>query len=119
MSEMRRDEIIYEEGWREVQPPDEEAAPLDETPPPEPVRRSAPLLISIQLVLCLIAALVLFILKAMDSEAYRAIMTAYKTQMARPVIAQEFFDAMDVSRLLQENAVTVSASPDELSPRQS
>ena len=117
MSEMRRDEIIYEEGWREAAAPPEEATPVDETQPHQPVKKPTPLLISIQLVLCLIAALVLFILKAMDSEAYCAIMTAYKTQMARPVISQEFFDTMDVSRLLRENAVTVSASPDELSPR--
>ena len=119
MSETRRDEIIYEEGWREAEPPPEETVPVDEAQlqAKEPEPAAKPLLISIQLVLCLIAALVLFVLKAMDSEAYRSFMTAYRTQMARPVISQEFFDALDVSRLLSESAVTVRSSPDEFSPR--
>ncbi len=119
MSEIRRDEIIYEEGWREAVPPPDEAEPVDEAQSlsAEPRKGSAPLLILIQLVVCLIAALVLFVLKAMDSEAYHGIMTAYKTQMARPVISQEFFDKMDVSRLMSEDAVTVRSSPDEIPHR--
>ena len=78
---------------------------------------SKPLLISIQLILCVIAVIVLFILKAMDSPAYHNFMTWYKVEMNRPVISQEFFRTFDVSRLAGGGEVTVKASADELPPR--
>ena len=118
MSEFGHNEIIYEEGWRENTPVGGDEPPADETPvdaAPSAVM-SKPLLISIQLILCVIAVIVLFILKAMDSPAYHNFMTWYKVEMNRPVISQEFFRTFDVSRLAG-GEVTVKASADELPPR--
>ena len=63
MSECKRNEIIYEESWREASPTVVEETPLDEAParaerPREENEKSRPLLITIQLVLSLLAALV-------------------------------------------------------------
>lgn len=123
MSEIRRDEIIYEDGWRDAQPTepvDEEAVPVDERQPAEESEKqdhSRPLLISVQLIICMMAALVLFVLKAMDSEAYHGFMKTYAEEMAKPVISQKVFDAVDWNALFGGDQVKVSATPDELSRR--
>lgn len=122
MSEMKRSEIIYEEGWRESAPAVSEETPVDEAPAaadavPEPPQ-SKPLLISIQLALCLLAALVLFLLKAMDSEGYHTFMDFYREELQKPVISQELFSAADIGKLFSENAVTIQATPDEAADRE-
>ena len=116
MSEFKRNEIVYEEGWREASPIMEEETPLDEAPvqpqrPREDNEKSRPLLITIQLVLSLLAALVLFLLKAMDSEGYYNFMDYYREELQKPVVSQEIFHAADA--LLEQNPVTVQATPDE------
>ena len=116
MSEFKRNEIIYEEGWREASPIMEEETPLDEAPAPverpqQENEKSKPLLITIQLVLSLLAALVLFLLKAMDSEGYYNFMDYYREELQKPVVSQEIFRAADA--LLEQNPVTVQATPDE------
>lgn len=118
MSEIKHNEIIYEEGWREAAPAvdAEVETPLDEAKPAsdqpkDDTERSRPLLITIQLVLSLLAALVLFLLKAMDSEGYYNFMDYYHEELQKPVISQEVFSAAD--ELFEQNAVTVEATPDE------
>ena len=107
MSEFKRNEIIYEEGWREASPPAVEETPLDEAPvraerPREENEKSRPLLITIQLVLSLLAALVLFLLKAMDY---------YREELQKPVVSEEIFRSADA--LFEQDPVTVQATPDE------
>lgn len=123
MSEIRRDEIIYEEGWRDAFSADREdeaaPAPSPEEPEGAPEEKkdvSRPWLTILQLILCMIAALVLFLLKAMDSGAYHSFMQSYDEAMAKPVISQKVFDAVDWNALFGGNQVTV-ATPDELPPR--
>lgn len=116
MSEFKRNEIIYEEGWREASPPAEEETPLDEAParaerPREENEKSRPLLITIQLVLSLLAALVLFLLKAMDSEGYYSFMDYYREELQKPVVSEEIFRSADA--LFEQDPVTVQATPDE------
>lgn len=118
MGEIQRSEIIYEEGWREAAPLMESQIPLDEVQPEEEETQesretSRPLLISLQLVLCLLLALVLFLLKAMDSGFYHDFMDYYHEELSKPVVSQEFFGAMDLSRLFSDDSVTVQATPDE------
>lgn len=116
MSENGRNEIIYEEGWRgNVTAAHGEPSP--EETPPAPKRDGTPLLISMQLILCAVAALVLLLLKAMDSPAYHGFMDWYRDRMNRPVISQEFFEGIGVDRLSSADEVTVEASADELAPR--
>lgn len=119
MSDSQRNQIIYEEGWRDSEPIGGDGVPVDEAAEPQtkPEDRSKPLLISIQLIVCIMAALVLFILKAMDSRAYHGFMTWYRVEMSRPVISQEFFERVGVGRLSTPDEVTVRESPDELLPR--
>lgn len=121
MSEIRRDEIVYEEGWRDKKTPVEDIpSPEDEREPQKPEdksERSRPLLTILQLILCMAAALVLFLLKAMDSGAYHDFMNAYDEEMAKPVVSQKVFDAVDWNALLRSDSVTVTASPDELPSR--
>ena len=113
----RHSEIIYEEGWREAEEPpvqpDTEEPPVDEVPKAE-VNDTKPLLVTIRLALCLIAAAALLILRAADSEWYHEFMTCYRVEMNRPVIAQDFFEALDLSRIFGEDGVRVKASPDEI-----
>lgn len=116
MNEFKRNEIIYEEGWRDASPPLVEETPLDEAPasaeqPQEEPDKSRPLLITIQLALSLLAALVLFLLKAMDSEGYYNFMDYYHEELQKPVVSQEIFHAADA--LFEQNAVTIQATPDE------
>lgn len=122
MSEIRRDEIIYEEGWRDrITPdPDIDAPPHEENKPFEPDQKpepSRPLLTILQLILCMLAALILFLLKAMDSGAYHDFMNTYDEEMQKPVVSQKVFDALDWNAILGSDSVTVTATPDEVSPR--
>ncbi len=124
MSEIRRDEIVYEEGWRDAKDEDPVDELTVEKPSGEPEKQpdikekgSRPLLTILQLVLCMAAALVLFVLKAMDSGAYHSFMKAYAEEMSKPVISQELFDAVDWNALFGAGPATVKATPDELPPR--
>lgn len=123
MSENRRDEIVYEEGWRDAKDEDATDASV-EKPSDEPEKHpddkekvSRPILTILQLVLCMAAALVLFVLKALDSGAYHGFMKAYTEEMSKPVISQELFDAVDWNALFGAGPATVKATPDELPPR--
>ncbi|WP_407383799.1 hypothetical protein [Ruminococcus sp.] len=129
MSEIKHSEIIYEEGWREAAPlaesavPDDSAPPLDEAQPDAAAGskipgRALPLLTVIRLVVCLAAALVLFLLKAMDSEGYYRFMDFYREELQKPVVSQELFSAEELRGLLAPNAVTVQATPDEAARRE-
>lgn len=122
MSDIKRNEIVYEEGWRETAPVVNGTVPIDEAQP-DPVieqteREGGKLLITIQLVLCLLAALVLFLLKAMDSEGYYSFIDYYHEELQKPVISEEVFRKADIGKLIAENPVEVQATPDEAAHRE-
>lgn len=118
MSDIRRDEIVYDEGWRESaparEPQDIPADEISEKPRDKP-RGSKPLLLIIQLALCLALVLALFLLKSMDSDIYRDFMDFYGDELSKPVVSQGVFDSVDIGRLFGEGAVTVTATGDEAS----
>ena len=128
MSEIQHSEIIYEEGWRESaplikqitpgNPPEEEPAEGFGQQGEKPAHESKPLLITIQLVLCLLAALVLFLLKAMDSEGYYSFIEFYHEELQKSVVSQEVFSSADVGRLFSERSVEIRATPDEAAHRE-
>ena len=118
MSEIQHSEIIYEEGWRDAAPPAGEEPPVDEAvlapgTEAEDAVRSRPLLVIIRLVLCLLAALVLFLLKAMDSEGYDRFMAFYREELQKPVVSQELFSNADLSRLFSADTIMIRTTPDE------
>ncbi|MBQ1475548.1 MAG: hypothetical protein II163_01150 [Ruminococcus sp.] len=118
MSDIKRNEIVYEEGWRETAPVVNETVPIDEAQPDPVIEQTEredgkPLLITIQLVLCLLAALVLFLLKAMDSEGYYSFIDYYHEELQKPVVSEEVFLKADIGKLIAENPVEVQATPDE------
>ena len=126
MSEIQHSEIIYEEGWRESSPVTKiEEKSLDETPLDEEPQKddeekpesSKPLLITIQLVLCLLAALALFLLKSMDSDLYHTFMDYYHEELQKPIVSQDSFRSVDLSGMFGEDTVKTEASSDELPPR--
>ncbi len=119
MSEIHKSEIIYEEGWRETAPSAEaEPLPVDETPAENTAEKhteTKPLLISIQLVLCLLLALALFLLKSMDSEIYHDFIDYYHDELKKPMVSQGVFDTLDVTKLFQ--SPKVQSTPDEAEDR--
>ena len=122
MNEIRRDEIIYEDGWRDAAPAEAEpqtAEPPQETPAAKEKAESGsrPLLTILQLILCLLAALVLFLLKAMDSGAYHDFMEFYSAEMSKPVVSQSVFETVDWNALFGGEPVQIAASPDEIPRR--
>lgn len=120
MSEIHKSEIIYEEGWREAPVTQIEETAVDEAQPPEKKaddKPSKPLLICIQLAVCLMAAFALFIMKAMDSGAYHDFMDSYREELDKPVVSQGVFDALDAGRLFGGSAVSAEATPDEAEAR--
>ena len=116
MSELRRDEIIYDEGWRSTGT-DDTAVETEKKPtlPDLKPQEQKPLLIVLQLFLSVAAALVLFLLKAMDSGAYHDFMRYYHAEMSKPVISQQMFDAVDWNALTL--GVSVTATEDEIPAR--
>ena len=111
MSEIKRNEIIYEEGWRDnsVHPDVEDDTVVSTENTEEKSDGSKPLLISIQLIVCLLIALVLFLLKSMGSGYYNAFMDYYHEELEKPVVSRGTFDAYDLSRLFPEEQIQATA----------
>lgn len=127
---VRKDEIIYDEGWHDALDADDSTEPVavDETPDGmgeksegETAEKSAkkkplPALVSIQLALCVLIALAVFFLKALDTDIYRDFSAWYESQMKRTLISQQAFDEADVGRFFKKSAAD-TATPDEAAGR--
>ena len=112
MDEIRKSEIIYEEGWRDRLPDKDDELPeepLGEEQLPEPERGSGAFLLTVQLVVCIIVAIALLLLKSMDSGIYKGFSEWFLDELKKPVISQGVFSAIDDS-LFKNQA---QASPDE------
>ena len=111
MSEIKRNEIIYEEGWRDNSLHPDIGDVIEESPEntEEKPDGTKPLLISIQLILCLLIALVLFLFKTMDSGYYDAFMDYYHEELEKPVVSRSTFDTYDLSRLFPEEQIQATA----------
>ena len=75
------------------------------------------MLLTLQLAVCLLLALAIFLLKAMGSGYYDSFMAYYRAELQKPVISERVFDAAQLSRLFSEKPFTVQATPDETAPR--
>lgn len=114
--EKRTDEIVYDEGFRSpsnrIEKAEEaEPIPVDEQKSAQKSDRPKPLLITIQLLLCLVIALSLFLLKSMGSELYDEFESRYNEEMKKTLISQSAFDNMTPQKLFS------SATADEAQPQ--
>ncbi len=126
MQDYRKDEIIYDEDWQtfdnvqkcEVVPPQpqSESDNKDENKNIEiPIKKHRTVsLITIQLLLCLIIAFVVFILKSMDSDFYNKISDWYNSMMRYTLVSNETFESIDLSSYFESTSDQLSASNDEV-----
>lgn len=120
MQEYRKDEIIYEEDWQRFDEPykadivEKEYTKAEIKSDPENTKEKRPVsLITIQLVLCLIIAFVLFMLKAMASETYEKLSDWYRDQMRNTIVSSKKFEDIDLSEYLPSTDDELSATIDE------
>ena len=111
----KKNEIVYDEGFARpsktvIQKDEEEPIPVDEQEKPKEPNGFKPLLISVQLLFCLLSALLLFLLKSMGSDLYDRFEAWYNEEMNKPLISQSMFDQADLSAFLSP------ASVDEVAP---
>ena len=98
MQDFRKDEIVYDEGF--FNPSEEYVIEKQEQQEPEsePLKKNKPknshgqVLISIQLVVCLLIALALFLIKMFSFDTYSDIRSWYDSQMNKTLISQSAFD---------------------------
>lgn len=114
-TENKTNEIVYDEGFQSVskrleKAKEDEPIPIDEQKPEPKSDRVKPLLITIQLILCLAAALSLFLLKSTGSALYDAFRARYDEEMQKPLISQGVFDHAGLDRLFSP------ATTDEIPP---
>lgn len=118
----RNDEIIYEEDWQTVTDnvqktcSNDSDAPNNE-PAVEPTeKKHKPIaIITIQLIICLAVAFVIFMLRSMNSDTYHKLCDWYDDNMSKTLISQETFDSIDLSEYFTyftDNGD--KASPDEI-----
>lgn len=107
MEDYRKDNIIYDEDWlsvdtpltQEYKHPEEEPdsqKKTDKDKNPKSHKRF-PALITIQLVLCMLVAFVVFMLKAMDSQHYKELCEWYSSQMQETIVSDSTFEDIDLS----------------------
>ena len=111
----KKNEIVYDEGFVRpsktvIQKDEEEPIPVDEQKKPKEPDGFKPLLVSMQLLFCLLSALLLFLLKSMGSDLYDRFEVWYNEEMNKPLISQSAFEHKDFSTFLSP------ASVDEVEP---
>ena len=74
--EDNRDIITYDEGWQSVSESEApviiEPAPVNDSTEPKPIKPPKQLLLTVQLVLCLLIARAAFVLKSIGGELYQS-----------------------------------------------
>ncbi len=100
---MKNNEIVYDEGFLKEKKELSERAhevepiPVDEQPTEEGRSGTKPLLITIQLALCLLIALFLFIMKTTGTAFYDAFEKWYDDEMKKTLISRSAFEKVDLS----------------------
>ena len=122
MEDFRKDEIIYDEDWKQFEEPvlvekresDREEELKVETVVKPKNKRTFPALITIQLVLCLIIAFLVFMLKAMNSETYAQLCKYYDELMQNTLLSSSVFEDIDLSHYFEATADQAQATNDEV-----
>lgn len=129
MENSRNDEIIYEKGWQKIstaevitpvvddKKQDEETSEIIEKTEKKKKKQkkpfSFPALISIQLVLCIIIAVVVLSLKLMGSQAFSLISDWYYDMSDIKLVPNEAFEKIDLSEYFS-STLDQAATNDEV-----
>jgi len=112
VKEDRFDDITYDENWQRFDEPvaavmydnpDEETQKRESGKPRKKRERTFPALITIQLVLCLLVAFLVFMLKAMNSDTYQKLCDWYDKQMENTLISDTTFEDIDLSEYFESS----------------
>lgn len=122
MEEFRKDEITYDEDWQcfdepvvsEQRPIDNCDVESDKKPENNKPKKMFPALITIQLVVCLIIAFLVFMLKAMNSQTYAQFCDWYNELMSDTLLSNSTFEDIDLSQYFEATTDQVSATNDEI-----
>lgn len=121
MDDFRKDEIIYDEDWQRFDEPVLNEVKQDEEIIKKPDYNSRvkkpkklfPALITIQLVVCMIIAFLVFMLKAMNSDTYAQLCDWYNELMSETLLSNSTFEDIDLSKYFDATTDQVNASSDE------
>lgn len=122
MEEFRKDEITYDEDWQCFDEPvvseqkqiDNSDVESDKKPENNKPKKMFPALITIQLVMCLIIAFLVFMLKAMNSQTYAQFCDWYNELMSDTLLSNSTFEDIDLSQYFEATTDQVSATNDEI-----
>lgn len=122
MEDFRKDEIIYDEDWQcfdepvlsEQKSADDSDVESDKKPEKTKPKKLFPALITIQLVVCLIIAFLVFMLKAMNSQTYAQFCNWYNELMSNTLLSNSTFEDIDLSQYFDATTDQVSATNDEV-----
>lgn len=128
MQDSRKDKIIYDEGWQSFDKvqhqndlyiesfEDEDSADIQQDCEiPKKSKKHNPVsLITIQLVLALVIAFVVFLLKAIDGSTYKLIREWYNESMRNTLVSDQVFEDIDLSQYSKSTSDQLSATTDEL-----
>ena len=126
MEDFRKDEIFYEEDWKHFDEPvlaqkyehdsdDTQQTEKSENPKKaEKQKRNFPALITIQLVLSLLIAFLVFMLKAMNSDTYKQLCEYYDELMQETLFSSSVFEDIDLSQYFEATADEVLSTNDEV-----
>lgn len=122
MEDLRKDEIIYEEDWQQLDEPkcvnseddskEQEKPDMEKQMPKK--QRQFPALITIQLVVCLIIAFLVFMLKAMNSDTYARLCDIYDDLMSETLLSNSTFEDIDLSHYFEATTDERCATEDEI-----
>lgn len=122
MEEFRKDEITYDEDWQCFDEPvvseqkqiDNSDVESDKKPENNKPKKMFPTLITIQLVMCLVIAFLVFMLKAMNSQTYAQFCDWYNELMSDTLLSNSTFEDIDLSQYFEATTDQVSATNDEI-----
>lgn len=114
LNEERKDTIIYDEDFKTVEKvvvkhnEDEKTSEEEREATKEQERKTPPknMLVIIQLVICLIIAIAVFLLKTTDCEFYRNFVKWYNEEQQKTLISSQQIEKVDL------NSIFFKATPD-------
>ena len=127
MSDRRKDEIIYEEGWQSYDADNFEEIDLssdddisdeltlqnDEIIEKKKPKKTVVSLITIQLIISIILAFLVFMFKSINGDTYRTIKNWYTDSMKNTLVPDKTFEDIDLSGYTDSTPDESVATKDE------